>query len=227
MDNFTSYREAEQVAKEADKKLSAYDFHVDSLVHIIHEEGTILAYRSAFTKEWKDYIFVFTEHHGTHVYHKSDLSSYGTYMRKNTTKLENTGYMDKCEFCQKDFKIEELEYGHHPDFEQYEESKYWRFCAACQDIEGSEHKDLWKKLNKTGAYNMEKDCTEPWGFTWGLNDIEHIKNACATVMKEDYVDKWLDTPSPSFRKTPRQAIKIGDYEDVLIAIYSMGCGEFS
>ena len=74
---------------------------------------------------------------------------------------------------------------------------------------------------------MEKNCTEPWGFTWGCNDIEHIKKACATVMKEEYVDRWLDTLSPSFRKTPRYAIEIGEYEDVYVAVYSMGTGEFS
>lgn len=154
-------------------------------------------------------------------------------MRKELTllhhkdKLEDTGYMDKREFCQKSFKVEDLEYGSHPDLNQYEETKYWVYCADCKDIEASEYKDLWKHLNKTGVYNMEKNCTNPWGFTWGKDDLEHIKKACATIMAEDYVDKWLDTPSPSFRKTPRQAIEYGDYEDVLIAVYSMGTGEFS
>ncbi|NIQ15817.1 MAG: hypothetical protein GTO02_15900, partial [Candidatus Dadabacteria bacterium] len=59
------------------------------------------------------------------------------------------------------------------------------------------------------------------------DDIEHIKKACATVMKEDYVDTWLDTPSPAFRKTPKYAIEQGDYEDVYAMVYHMGCGEFS
>lgn len=227
MDEFTNYREAEQVAKEADKKLTAYNFNPYHMVEIIHEEGTILHYKSAFTKEWKDYIFVFTEHHGTHIYHKSDLSGYGTYIRYETGKLEGTGYIDKCEFCQKDFKVEDLEYGHHPDFNLFEETKYYIFCKDCEDVESCEHKNLWKKLNKSGSFNMEKLLNEPWGFMWGCNDIKHIKKACATVMDEKYVDKWLDTPSPSFHDTPRQAIKNGDYEDVYIAVYSMGCGEFS
>jgi hypothetical protein len=226
MDSFTSYREAEQVAKEV--KLTAYDFHHYNIVQIIHEEGTVLHYKSAFTKEWKDYIFVFTEHHGTHVYHKSDLIGYGTYAKNlEPEKLENTGYMDKCEFCHKEFKVEDLEYGSHPDFRKYEDDRYWAYCADCKDIVGSEHEALWRKLNETGAYNMEKDCTEPWGFVWGRDDMEHIKKACATIIKEEDVDKWLDTPSPSFRKTPRKAIEHGDYEDVLVAIYSMGTGEFS
>ncbi len=141
--------------------------------------------------------------------------------------MEFTGYVDKCEFCEKEFKVENLEYAHHPDFEKYDESEYYVFCADCQDIVGSKFEDLWRKLNTEGAYDMEKDCTKPWGFTWGRDDIEHIKKACATVMKEDYVDTWLDTPSPAFRKTPKYAIEQGDYEDVYAMVYHMGCGEFS
>ena len=225
MDNFTNYREALQVAKEV--KLTAYDFNPYGMVEIIHEEGTILHYKSAFTREWKDWVFVFTEHHGTHVYHVTDLKDYATYTRQDQQKQKDTGYLDKCEFCNKEFKVEDLEYNHHPDCHKYEESKLWKFCADCGDIEGSEHKELWKKLNTEGAYNIEKNCNEPWGFTWGRNDMEHIKKACATVIEQEYIDLWLDMPSPSFRKTPRKAIEDGDYEDVLIAIYSMGCGEFS
>lgn len=226
MDSFTSYKEALTVAKESDKKLSAYDFHPYSLVEIIHEEGTILHYKSAFTREWKDWIFVFTEHHGTHVYHKSDLHGYGTYVRQEQEKQKETGYRDKCEFCHKEFKVEDLNYGSHPGV-HYDDPKYYVYCDDCNDIVDSDHEDLWRHLNETGAYSMEKNCTEPWGFTWGRDDIDHIKKACATVMAEEFVDKWLDTPSPSFRKTPRQAIKDGDYEDVYIAVYSMGTGEFS
>ncbi|NIQ15816.1 MAG: hypothetical protein GTO02_15895, partial [Candidatus Dadabacteria bacterium] len=151
---FTSYHEAVQVAKETE--LSAYDFDPYSLVEIVHEEGTILHYKSAFIKEWKDYILVFTEHHGTHVYHKSDLHDYATYIRKEPEKLEFTGYVDKCEFCEKEFKVENLEYAHHPDFEKYDESEYYVFCADCQDIVGSKFEDLWRKLNTEGAYDMEK-----------------------------------------------------------------------
>lgn len=227
MENFTNYREAEQVAREVDKSLTAYDFHPYSMVEIVHEEGTILNFKSAFVREWKDYIFVFTEHHRTHVYHKSDLVSWGTYMKQEPVKQVNTGYVDKCEFCHKDFKVEHLEYGHHPDFEKFEEAKYYIYCADCKDIERSEHKDLWRKLNETGAWNVEKNCTEPWGFIWGRDDMEHIRKACATIIAEEDIDKWLDIPSPSFRKTPREAIKNGDYEDVYIALYAMGTGEFS
>lgn len=223
----TSYKEAQTVAKETDKKLTAYDFNPYSMVEIIHEEGTILHYKSAFTKEWKDWVFVFTEHHGTHVYHISDLKDYGTYIRKDQEKLKDTGYVDTCEFCNKQFKVEDLDFNHHPDCEQYNETEYYRFCADCGDIEGSEHKDLWKSINTTGAWNMEKQCSEPWGFIWGKRDLEHLKKACATIMHEKDVDKWLDTPSPSFPKTPRKVIEFGDYEEIYLAMYSMGTGQFS
>lgn len=226
MDKFTSYMEAVTVLKECGKKLTAYDFNLCSLVAIIHEDGTNLYYKSAFTREWKDWIFVFTEHHGSHVYHKSDIASYGTYIYQDHKKQEDTGHVDKCEFCNKEFRVENLNYGSHPGI-HFDDSKYYVFCRDCKDIVGSDHEELWRHLNKTGAYNMEKDCAEPWGFVWGRDDIDHIKKACATVMADECIDRWLDTSSPSFRKTPRKAIENGDYEDVLIAIYSMGTGEFS
>ena len=215
MNNFTSYTEALKVAKET--KLSAYDFHPYSLVHIIHEEGTVLTYRHAFTKEWKDYVFVFTEHHGIQVHHKTDLSYWGTFFYREDENLTGTGYMDKCEFCNKEFKVEDLIYSHHPDVEEFEENKYWIYCKACKDIVGSEYEQLWVKLNNE----------QSWRFVWGLDDLEHIKKACATVMLENYVEKWLDTASDAFPNTPRQAIDKGDYEEVYLAIYKMGSGQFS
>lgn len=221
----TPYKEACQVAKEADKKLTAYDFRPTDLVLVVHEEGTQLMYRSAFLKEWKDYVFIFTEHHGTLVYHKTDLYSYDQYTEKDIGKLEGTGYLGKCEFCNKEFKVEELEYGTHPDHNLYNLSEYFFFCKDCKEVETCEHKDLWKSLNKTGAYNSEKGCQEPWGFTWGHSDLEHIKKACATVV--DDVDLWLDTPNSQFSKTPREVIEDGDYEEIYLVMYRVGVGEFS
>src|SRR6185295_17166129 len=97
---------------------------------IVHEEGTILHYKPAFTKEWKDWVFVFTEHHGIHVYHKSDLNSYGTYIMQDNEKLKDTGYKDECEFCKNELKVEDLNYGHHPDPDKYEESQYFCYCDS-------------------------------------------------------------------------------------------------
>jgi hypothetical protein len=218
----TSYQEAEQIAKDADKKL---DFSSRGLVLIIHEEGSVLTFQNALLKEWKDYIFIFTEHHGTHVYHKTDLSSYANYTRQETEKLKNTGYIDKCQFCNKDFKVEELEYGHHPDCNLYNETEYFFYCEDCGEVEACEHKELWKSLNKAGSYNAEKDCQEPWGFTWGHSDLEHIKKACATIITD--VDAWLDAPNSQLAETPRKAIENGDYEEIYLIMYRVGVGEFS
>lgn len=205
---FSSYQEAYQVAKETDNKLSAYDFHPYNLVEIIHEEGTSFHFKSSFLREWKDYIFVFTEHHGIHVYHRSDLYSYGEYKSVEDKKLENTGHLDKCEFCEKEFKVENLEYNHHPDYSQYDNMEYYSFCADCKDVENCEYTNLWKDLNKQ----------ERWDFVWGKDNIEHIKKACATVMNPDYVEIWLDTQSEDFPKTPRKVIE-EDYEQVYLAIF--------
>lgn len=126
------YKEALNVAKEADKTLLTQDFNPYGLVEIIHEEGTILNFKNAFLKEWKNYVIVFTEHHGTHVYHKSDLYSYGYYIRQEIGKLKNSGHNDTCNFCNKEFKVEDLEYGHHPDIDQYDENEFYVYCSECE-----------------------------------------------------------------------------------------------
>lgn len=213
----TSYKEACQVAKETDNNLTAYEFNPTDLVIVLHQEGTQLIFRSAFLKEWRDYVFIFTEHHGKLIYHKTDLYSYSQYTQKDVTRLEGTGYMDECQFCYKEFKVEDLDYGNHPDYTLYNESEYYFYCKDCKEVEACECKNLWRSLNKTGAYNAKKDCQEPWGFTWGHSDLEHIKKACATIITD--VDLWLDTPNSHFSKTPREVIKNGDYEDVYLVIY--------
>lgn len=211
-----SYKEALQVAKE--QELSAYDFspHYD-LVFIIHEEGTTLTYRSAFIKEWQDWIMVFTEHHGYFVYHKTDLEFYAHYKRKEVEKLK-TGHTEKCEFCGKDFNCSDLNYASHPDCNVLD-SKLFVFCKDCKDIESSEYKELWKYLNEKGTADG------PWGFTWGRDDMEHIKKAAATVMRESYVETWLDTVSEAFPKTARKKFEEGYYDDLYLAIYRCGAGD--
>jgi hypothetical protein len=81
------------------------------------------------------------------------------------------------------------------------------------------YKELWDRLN-----SKER---EPWGFIWGENDMSHIKKACATVMMESFVESWLDTPSPAFKQSPRKAIEDGKCEEVYLAVYTLGTGEFS
>jgi hypothetical protein len=224
----TSYKEVVKLAETADLGLTASMFGPSNLVFIIHEEGTTLTFRNAFIKEFKDYLMIFTEHHGTHVYHRGDLSHWGQYIQKEDETLKNTGYMDTCEFCGKEAKTEDLIYDLHPVWcKQEQDRNYHSYCLDCKYMEHCEHKDLWRSLNKTGSYNQEKNCQEPWGFTWGMDDIEHLKKACATIMDEDKVEEWLDTVSPAFPETPRKAFDDGDDEKVYLMVYEVGVGSFS
>lgn len=134
--NFTKYSEAAQVAKEADKKLTAYDFHYHEMVLIQHEDGAILTWRSAFLREWKDYVFVFTEHHGYHVYHKSDLEEWRQFQVVDSKKLVDTGYRDNCEFCGKEFKVEDLRYDILPFGESLND--YHVYCDNCLEAKLAE-----------------------------------------------------------------------------------------
>ena len=211
-----NYKEAEQIARDADKKLLASEFHPWNMVLVIHEEGTILTFRSAFLKEWKDYVLIFTEHHGTHIYHKGDLTDYGTYNLQENTKLEGMDYIDRCEFCKKEAQVEDLIYDLHPVWEK-DDQQYHVYCSSCKDIEGCNYKDLWRSLNENGK----------WDFVWGKDDIDHIRKALATVMKEDAIDNWLDAANPAFLETPRKEIDEGDYEKVYFAVYEVGSGQFS
>jgi hypothetical protein len=60
-----------------DKTLLATDPRFGRKVTLIHEDGSVLHFDSAFMMRVdKIWIAVFTEHHGTHVYHVEDLTSY-------------------------------------------------------------------------------------------------------------------------------------------------------
>ncbi len=73
-----SFFEANEKAKFlSDKKgltkVTPFDcFSQDVLV--LHEEGTTLFFRHAFYIKYYDWVLVFTEHHGYHVHHESDLN---------------------------------------------------------------------------------------------------------------------------------------------------------
>lgn len=43
-------------------------------VYLLHEEGTTFLWRYAFALRLEDWWLIFTEHHGTHVYHESDIA---------------------------------------------------------------------------------------------------------------------------------------------------------
>jgi len=76
------------VAAEMDEHLRADDLRLQHSVMILHEEGTTLFYRNAYLVKYYDslhgdwgasenpgeWIMIFTEHHGFHVYPVDDLS---------------------------------------------------------------------------------------------------------------------------------------------------------
>lgn len=92
----TYMQRAQKVAEDYGKKLLATDLRFGHVVRIIHEEGTTLFFAHAFLMKWKDpevtagswgasehpgeWLLVFTEHHGEHVYPLDDLYSYHEYV---------------------------------------------------------------------------------------------------------------------------------------------------
>lgn len=72
-------REARQRAQEIDDKLTAYDFQHGSRVYVKHEDGTELDFNSAFLQKDDEWVYIFTEHHGFHVYHLEDLEKCMSY----------------------------------------------------------------------------------------------------------------------------------------------------
>ena len=91
----TDMKRAHKMAEAYDKDLLATDSRFSRAVKLVHEEGTLLFFESAFLLKWKDpevkpgawgacetagqWLLVFTEHHGFHVYPLDDLSSWTMY----------------------------------------------------------------------------------------------------------------------------------------------------
>jgi hypothetical protein len=72
-----TYKEAKEELDHRCAGLTAYDFHPNSTVTIVHDEGSFLSLRNAFYEEWKDgWLFVFTEHLGHMCFHTGDLAHY-------------------------------------------------------------------------------------------------------------------------------------------------------
>lgn len=72
-----NYNEAVKLAEEMDKTLNTHDFVVSKrsrVVAVKHTDGSYLEFHSAcFRKLSKKFMVVFTEHHGSHVYHRDDI----------------------------------------------------------------------------------------------------------------------------------------------------------
>jgi hypothetical protein len=90
--DFVANREkAHDLAIEIDKKLSLYDFIVKKQCRIIsikHGDGSYLEFHSAcFRKLNKEWMAVFTEHHGTHIYHYEDVKDIEEWFGKGKHKI--------------------------------------------------------------------------------------------------------------------------------------------
>jgi hypothetical protein len=70
-------KEIKQKADEYDATLLATDPRFRRSATLIHEDGSYLHFDSAFLMRIDSvWIACFTEHHGVHVYHHEDLSSF-------------------------------------------------------------------------------------------------------------------------------------------------------
>lgn len=57
-----------------DKGLDAYDFTSEQMVEVRHQDGTHLYFHCAMAKVFEnDWVAVFTEHNGTHLFSRGDI----------------------------------------------------------------------------------------------------------------------------------------------------------
>ena len=78
-----NFREITNLAQEYDKTLQADDSRFRRSVAINHEDGSHFHCKNAFLLIKEDWIIVFTEHFGTHIFDQSDLSTYYQYSQIN------------------------------------------------------------------------------------------------------------------------------------------------
>lgn len=78
-----SLKKIREKAEEYDKQLLATDPRFRRNVILEHEDGSYMHYDSAFLMRVEsEWIACFTEHHGVHIYHASDLFAYSEYERR-------------------------------------------------------------------------------------------------------------------------------------------------
>lgn len=67
-------------AEAYDKALLATDTRFQRSVRLLHEDGSVMLWNHAFLMSIEnEWIVCFTEHHGFHVYHETDLIGYRQY----------------------------------------------------------------------------------------------------------------------------------------------------
>ena len=73
-------QEIKKKAEAYDKTLLATDVRFQRSVKILHEDGSVMVWNHAFLMSVEgEWIVCFTEHHGFHVYHETDLIEYKQY----------------------------------------------------------------------------------------------------------------------------------------------------
>ena len=69
------------MAEEMSEKLLATDERFSHSVQVVCEDGCVFFWNNAFMKEHCDWLMVFTEHYGFHLYCIEDLLRYAEYKR--------------------------------------------------------------------------------------------------------------------------------------------------
>ncbi len=73
------YREAKELAETYDGKLLATDPRFQRWAEVGLEDSTFFRWRNGFLMENDEFLFVFTEHYGFHVYDLDDVRSFEQY----------------------------------------------------------------------------------------------------------------------------------------------------
>lgn len=81
-----------------EETLTAYDFSGMKMVEIRHEDGSIMYFYSAFAHMVEpNYIVVFTEHNGTHLFHIEDLEGVREWNLHSVNATAIVDYSDDVE----------------------------------------------------------------------------------------------------------------------------------
>lgn len=85
-------RKVHEFAKFLDEKFTAYDFPQNQVVEVNHGDGTRYVFHCAFAKlvecNDQEWLMVFTEHNGFHVFSVGDLTEENNYAQYKTEYVE-------------------------------------------------------------------------------------------------------------------------------------------
>jgi hypothetical protein len=61
-----------------------------------------------------------------------------------------------------------------------------------------------------------------------MKTTDELKERLKHIIKETFVDEWLDSPNPAFdNKTPRQMVIEQNTDQIEMMLYRLGSGELS